>query len=238
MNTHTILRSATLMVLALGLNAFGATLEVRDGESIQDAVNQAQPGDTILVYPGTYIESVYIDKDDITLRGVVQENEWPVMEGERRLNDAVLYSGNNITIEWLKIMHYKGNAIMGQAGNNFVIRYNWIDDTGVYGIFPQYGQNGLIAYNRIRGIEDAAIYVGMCDNIDVVYNEVFDSVAGIEIENSRHSLVEANNVWNNTGDTAYLVDDKGVIASYLTARPGSKRVARQPKRTSPKRRRK
>ncbi|KAA9133147.1 cytochrome-c peroxidase [Marinihelvus fidelis] len=178
---------------------YAATLEVRDGESIQAAVTRASPGDTVLVYPGKYEETVYIDKDDITLRGVVEENEWPVLEGGRTLNDAVLYSGNNITVEWLKIMHFKGNAIMGQAGNNFTIRYNWVVDTGVYGIFPQYGQNGLVAYNVISGIEDAAIYVGMSDNIDVIGNEVFDSVAGIEIENSRHALVEANYVHDNTG---------------------------------------
>jgi parallel beta-helix repeat protein len=187
-----------LLLLATG-SALATTLEVRDGEEIQQAVIRAQPGDTILVYPGTYHESVYIDKDNITLRGVVEKNAWPTLDGEKILNDAILYSGNDITIEWLKIVKYKGNAIMGQAGNNFVIRYNWVIDTGVYGIFPQYGQNGLIAYNKLSEIEDAAIYVGMCDNIDVKYNEVFGNVAGIEIENSRHAIVEANYVHDNTG---------------------------------------
>ena len=89
---------------------------------------------------------------------------------------------NNIVIENLKIMHYKGNAIMGQAGNNFEIRNNLIVDTGVYGIFPQLGQNGIVEGNIISGIEDAAIYIGMSDNVHVTHNEVFDSVAGIEIE--------------------------------------------------------
>lgn len=194
---RTFFQLAALLAVALPVQA--AVLEVRDGESVQDAVNKAQDGDTIRVYPGTYNESVYIDKDGITLRGVVEENDWPTLDGEKKLNDAILYSGNDITIEWFKIEDYKGNAIMGQAGNNFVIRYNWVIDTGVYGIFPQYGQNGLIAYNKLSEIEDAAIYVGMCDNIDVKFNEVFDSVAGIEIENSRHAIVEANYVHDNTG---------------------------------------
>ena len=188
-----------VLLLCMSCAGHAAQIEVRDGEKIQDAVNKAEAGDTVLVYPGTYHESVYIDKDNITLRGFVEENAWPVLDGEKVLNDAVLYSGNDITIEWLKFVDYKGNAIMGQAGNNFVIRYNWVDDTGVYGIFPQYGQNGLIAYNKLSRIEDAAIYVGMCDNVDVRNNEVFDSVAGIEIENSRHAIVENNYVHNNTG---------------------------------------
>jgi parallel beta-helix repeat protein len=121
------------------------------------------------------------------------------MDGEGVRNDAVLYSGNGFTVENLYITKYKGNAIMGQAGNNYIIRNNIIVDTGVYGIFPQLGKNGIVSHNVISGIEDAAIYVGMSDNVDVVFNEVFDSVAGIEIENSRHALVEGNMVYNNTG---------------------------------------
>lgn len=177
----------------------GTVHTVNDGDSIQDAVLAAQPGDTIRVLPGTYQETVYIDKDDIALVGVISGSNWPTLDGEGFRNDAILYSGNGIRIENLKITRYKGNAIMGQAGNNFVIRHNWIIDTGVYGIFPEYGQNGLIEYNVLSGIEDAAIYVGMCDNIHVAHNEVFENVAGIEIENSRHAVVENNVAYNNTG---------------------------------------
>jgi len=177
----------------------GKVITVKPGELIQDAVNKAQSGDTISVLPGTYNETVYIDKDNIALIGMVQEGQWPTLDGMGKLNDAVLYSGNGIRVENLKIVKFKGNAIMGQAGNNFVIRHNWIEDTGVYGIFPQFGQNGLIQYNVLSGIEDAAIYVGMSDNIQVDHNEVHGNVAGIEIENSRHAVVENNMVVDNAG---------------------------------------
>ncbi|HSC84953.1 MAG TPA: parallel beta-helix domain-containing protein [Pseudomonas sp.] len=184
---------------SVGASGKGQVHEVRDGESIQAAVKQAQPGDVIRVYPGTYKETVYIDKDDILLSGVIENGRWPTLEGEQKLNDAVLYSGNNITVENLHITHFKGNGIMGQAANNFLIRNNRVIDTGVYGIFPQLGKNGLISHNVLTGIEDAAIYVGMCDNIHVTTNEVFGNVAGIEIENSRHAIVEYNKVYDNTG---------------------------------------
>jgi len=172
---------------------------VKDGESIQDAVTQAAPGTTILVSPGTYHETVYIDKDGIRLIGIIKESERAVLDGEGKLNDAILFSGNNVVIENFKITRYKGNGIMSQAGNSWEIRNNLIVDTGVYGIFPQLGKNGVVEHNVVSGIEDAAIYVGMSDNVHVAYNEVFDSVAGIEIENSRHSIVESNFVRNNTG---------------------------------------
>jgi parallel beta-helix repeat protein len=184
---------------SVGGSGTGTVHDVRDGDSIQAAVAAAQSGDVIRIFPGTYHETVYIDKDDIVLSGVVVDGAWPIMEGASKLNDAVLYSGNDITVENLQIQHYKGNAIMGQAGNNFLIRNNNIIDTGVYGIFPEFGTNGLITHNVLSGIEDAAIYVGMCDNIHVAHNEVFNNVAGIEIENTRHSIVENNYAHNNTG---------------------------------------
>ncbi len=184
---------------SVGGSGTGTVHEVRDGDTIQSAVAAAGEGDVIRVYPGTYSETVYIDKDDLVISGVVVDGVWPVMEGNKELNDAILYSGNDITVENLQIQHYKGNAIMGQAGNNFLIRNNLVIDTGVYGIFPEFGTNGLVTHNVLSGIEDAAIYVGMCDNIHVTNNEVFDNVAGIEIENSRHSIVENNYVHDNTG---------------------------------------
>ena len=63
----------------------------------------------------------------------------PHLDGNKQLNDAILYSGNGFA-EWFKITH-QGNAIMG-AGNNFSIRNNWVIDR-VYGIFPEFGENGL-----------------------------------------------------------------------------------------------
>ena len=177
----------------------GEIIEVRNGDKIQDAVKKANPGDLIRVYPGSYRETVYIDKDDISFQGIIIEGEWPTLDGGKELNDGFLYSGNGIIIENFKIINYKGNGIMGQAGNNFVIRNNWVVDAGVYGIFPEFGKNGLVEHNVLSGIEDAAIYVGMCDNIDVLHNETYESVAGIEIENSRHCLVENNYTHNNTG---------------------------------------
>ncbi len=177
----------------------GKVHEVRKGQSIQDAVGEAKPGDLIRIFPGTYNESVYIDKDNISIQGVIEGGEWPTLDGQKKMNDAILYSGNGTLIENMKITNYKGNGIMGQAGNNYVIRNNWIVDTGVYGIFPQFGKNGLVERNVLSGIEDAAIYIGMCDNVDVRFNEVHDNVAGIEIENSRHALVEYNYAHHNTG---------------------------------------
>jgi len=184
----------------------GAVHVVKDGARIQDTVLNAEPGDTIRVMPGTYKETVYVDKDRITLSGVIVQGQRPILDGEDTRNDGILASGHGVIIENFHVKHYKANGIMTQGANNFIIRNNIVVGTSVYGIFPQFGKNGLVSHNIVSKVEDAAIYVGMCDNVDILYNETFDSVMGIETENSHDMLVEGNYVHDNAvGFVASLV---------------------------------
>lgn len=177
--------------------ATAATLKVEAGQSIQAAVSRAAPGDRIEVHPGLYSETVYIDKDRIELHGVVEEGRWPVLDGEGKRNDGVLISGHGVTVEHLWVKRFKGNGIMTQGANNYRIVHNRVEGPCFYAIFPQYGKNGLVAYNVVSGSDDAAIYVGMSDGVDVIHNETYGSVMGIESENSHDIFIAFNSVHDN-----------------------------------------
>jgi pectin methylesterase-like acyl-CoA thioesterase len=68
--------SVTILVLCF-VGTASATNWTVDGSGgadftrIQDAINNASAGDTILVYSGVYYENVYVNKS-ITLRGIDQ----------------------------------------------------------------------------------------------------------------------------------------------------------------------
>jgi parallel beta-helix repeat protein len=190
--------------------AMSETITVRNGESIKAAVLRAKAGDTIQVFPGLYKETVFIDKDNIHLQGVVQEGKWPVLDGEGVLNDGILASGHGVIIERMWVKHYKGNGIMTQGANNYQIIHNIVEGPCFYAIFPQFGRNGLVAYNLVSKSDDAAIYVGMSDGVDVLYNETYDSIIGIETENSRNTLIEGNYVHDNV---------MGIAATMLPGLP-------------------
>ena len=180
MNSQTLLvRSLAACAFAAALSAHAEVLTVEAGQSIQAAVNQAKAGDTIRVMPGTYRETVFIDKENITLQGVVVDGKWPVMDGGGKLNDGILASGHGVVIQRFWVKGYKGNGIMTQGANNYKIIDNYVDG-GFYGIFPQFGKNGLVARNRITRVEDAGIYVGMSDNVDIIANEAWANVIGID----------------------------------------------------------
>src|SRR5262245_49254525 len=71
---HIAYLACTAALVGAGLGATPAAaahhlLLVRPGESIQKAVDAAQPGDTVLIAPGTYYESVKITTPQLTLRG-------------------------------------------------------------------------------------------------------------------------------------------------------------------------
>ncbi len=197
MKTRTFLLIA-LVSIVTSATVSAAEIVVKAGESIQQGVNRAKPGDTVLVMPGTYHETVFVDKDNIHLLGVIDGGEWPTLDGRGELNDGILVAGHGATIEQMYVRHYKGNGIMTQGGNNFRIIRNRVEGRSFYGIFPQFGKNGLVAWNTVWDVEDAAIYAGMCENVDIRANETHHNVIGIETENSRNMLVEGNYVHDNS----------------------------------------
>jgi parallel beta-helix repeat protein len=171
---------------------------VGPGEKIQDTITKASPGDVILITPGTYHESIVVDKANITLRGIINAGQWPTLDGQGKLNDGIIASGSGFVVESLHIKNYKANGVTTQAADNVIMRHLIVEKTGIYGIYPTLGRNIVIEDNVTFGIADAGIYIGMCQHTDVRRNEAYDNVAGIEAENSHDVLIENNYVYRNT----------------------------------------
>ena len=175
------------------------TATVKSGGSIQAAVDDARPGDTIEVEPGVYHQTVLVDVDGITLRGLGRGEERAVLDGEDGLTDAVIASGHRFTIEGFALRNYTSNGVTVQGATGVVFRDLRIDRTGLYGVYPVECRDVLVERVLVTGAKDAAIYVGQSADVVVRDNEVHDNVTGIEIENTTNALVERNYAHANTG---------------------------------------
>ena len=183
----------------------GQVITVKAGESIQAAVDRARPGDTIEVQPGSYSEMVAVDLDNITMRGITTGGNRPTLDGQRKIPDAVIATGDNFHIEGFSVRHYTGNGIAVQNARQAVFKDLLVDDTGRYGVYPVSCTGVTVERVTVTGVADAGIYVGRSRDIVVRDCEAHDNVTGIEIENSLNAVVENNYVHDNTGGILVFV---------------------------------
>lgn len=174
-------------------------VEVRPGESVQEAVDRAGRNGVVRIHPGTYHENVLVIHHGVTIEGIIRNGRRPVLDGRNLLPDAISGLGNNFKVQNLEIRNYQGNGVVVHKARNVIYRNLVLHNTGLYGVYPIECDGVLVEDCIVSGSRDAGIYVGQSRNIVVRRNEAFQNVTGIEIENCVNAIVEDNYVHNNTG---------------------------------------
>ena len=203
-------------LLSLGMNQCSSVITVRNGESIQDAVDLAQPGDTIVVRAGLYTASggsavVEVMKDDITLIGnrnaVIDATGVPfgVRVGAPVQGDCLAGVVKNFKIVGFTIQNAGFTGLQMVNVDGYTATGGTYLDNEEYGPFPVCSTNGTISHNFASGHNDAAIYVGQSDGAVVEFNTVVDSVIGIELENTSNVVVRNNQLRDNTAGMLVVV---------------------------------
>jgi nitrous oxidase accessory protein NosD len=209
-----------------------ATIVVTPGQSIQAAVDQASPGDTILLKPGVYHQSVQIRKNGITLRGSGDFPGGTVLEPPastpktlcnggfgptgvcvlaKKLNPktgVVITPVRNDTVTALLVRNFTGNGVFGYGTVGLrVTRVAAINDGG-YGIARFVSSRTLFADDTAIGNHEAGIYVGDSPHADTVVrdDQAYGNLFGIFIRHARHVLVTGNRVSRNCQGIMVLDD--------------------------------
>ena len=181
-----------------------------DTGTILAALLDAQPKDVLLLKAGTYHMSGQISLDgvdEVTLRGEGMDETVLDFSTQSTAGEGVLVTNSNsFTIEDLALVDGPSDLIKVLNSDGVVmrrVRAEWTGgpdpNNGSYGLYPIQCSNVLIEDCVVRGSSDAGVYVGQSHNIIVRRNQVFENVAGIEIENSQDADVYENNSHDNTG---------------------------------------
>jgi len=175
-----------------------------DFTNIQDAINAASPGDTILVYDGTYNEALYIDKA-LTVKAASK----PTVKGGQSVTtnygnrDAVIFIENaaGVTIEGLDIegeglgtTNTKNYGVIFEESNgtirDCVVSANTVGDMNSIGIGAWDGSDLTVEESTIENFGRIGVFYysgctgGVYDSeiIGQVYSDENEVNYGIEIE--------------------------------------------------------
>jgi len=190
----------------------GKTIYVPDDyETIQEAVNHAQPGDTIIVRDGTYVENVVIDKPHLTIKS---ENgpENCIVKAKSDDDPVFLICGNYTTLTGFTIIDGEDGIELGGSSNNIIMN-NTISNNEWYGIDLWDSSNNIIMNNTISNNEWYGIDLWSSNN--QITNNTFIK-DGISISDSYQNIIEGNTVNGKPlvyleGETNVEIEDAGQV---------------------------
>lgn len=191
----------TILLLPLAIRA-----EVAAPFSIQEKIDQAEPGAVIVIPPGHYYGNLVIDKP-LTLRG----EDLPHIEGEQN-GKTIGILAPDVTIDGFRISHSGLNLSRDEAGihvqgDRAVLKNNLIHDS-LHGVYVREANSVEIHDNEIRGIQETAI-----ENLSASSPGATDDALcvvgqdrrgnGIHFWNSSGNLITGNRI-SNTRDGIYF----------------------------------
>ncbi len=224
-----LLVSAVVLVLLSSVSLAAEITVDDDGTedytTIQDAVNNAISGDTILVYPGTYSENVDVGKElNITSVGGVSVTHVTAAAS----NDNVFHIiADGVTINGFNMSGATdATGIRIESSNHSTIINNMLSNNYL-GISLIYSDNNNVTINNASGNIYAGIYLLQSDNNDLndnivsnnaqygIYlsslgvvsrnnyftnNTVYNNLKGIFLQSPQDSTLTNNTVFNNTNN--------------------------------------
>lgn len=189
-----------------------------DASTAQAGADMLRPGDMLLLGPGTYREELVVTTPDVTIRGT--DRNAVVFDGEGTRSQGVLVIADGVRIQNLTVHSYLYNGVLitglhdgaeasahGVSGydrlnpeeypplQRYAIEYVTAYNNGLYGLYAFNAQHGRIADSYASGSADSGIYVGQCEECDVVVtgNVAEGNAIGFENANASAPVTIAEN---------------------------------------------
>jgi hypothetical protein len=172
-----------------------------DYDTIQQAVDAAEPGDLVLIDEGIYHEAVIVQTDNIVIRGM--DRNGVILDGEHEdgFENGIIVFSNGVAVENLTVRNYTGNGLFwtGDYGSDIFVdgyraSYVTAHNIGVYGIYAFNAENGQIDNAYAGASDDSGYYIGQCNPCNALLYKVEgeNSQLGYSGTNSTGTTVAAS----------------------------------------------
>ncbi len=187
------------LLFAFSLPAQAEVRIVAPTQSIQTAINTAQPSDTIQVQAGTYNENLTLDKS-LTIIGIGK----PVVRGTGR-DSTIIITADNCTIKGFIVEHCGNDLQQEDSGLLLKSNRNRIEDNELrdilYGIYLMKSADNTIQRNMIRGRAElemgdrgAGLHLWNSPNNTITDNTITEARDGLYIQSSPGNSITHNRV--------------------------------------------
>ena len=186
-----------LLVFSFLSTASATTIYVPDNYStIQDAIDNANPGDTIIVRDGTYYENINVTVENLTIRSENGSANCILDGGDS--GSGIILNADGVTIEGFTIRNssWEGAGIKVISNFNTLINNNLLENYG--GIWLDSSSNNSITYNNISSNNWLGICLSSSSNNNITNNNIYsNNEGGIWLDSSSSNSVTYNNISSN-----------------------------------------
>lgn len=183
-----------------------------DFNTIQDAINAAEDGDTIKVYSGTYYENLVIDKNNLVFTGlefelgIGSDQGFPTVDGGY-LGSCISIDADHVTLSYFNIMHCGNDsscAGMKLYTNNHVITNNVFTKNNIGMLLFRSDESNI--YDNIFNNGSIGIYIDKSNDNQIYNNDISYNTDGISIESSTYNTIRNNDLYQN--------NDNGIVFNF------------------------
>lgn len=212
-----------------------AIINVTDGNSIQAAIDAADPGDVIEVAAGTYPENVLLNKA-VTLKGSHADTPYgdtssgTIIAPLTGLPVSITASGATLNGFEITAPNNNNAVSINGACNNVQVLYNYIHHVGnttngsnvhsvIYSLGSNNSSNLVVSYNKFDEIGNQINYKKSCAAIGILDSSANGTLTGLSITNNQISNVDAKNTdWDSGGRIAYgIIINVGGSGSFASS---------------------
>mgnify|MGYP000621436754 CR=1 FL=1 len=189
--------------------------------SIQKAVDRAKPGDTILVYPGIYRESVTVDVSGITIKAAQyseksRPDEPEILDAQGE-DAALTITGTDVTVHGLTLRNAARAGIKVEANGAEIARNRTLGPAETTGLLIEGARGVSVRRNELRKLESGITVTGQSGDVLIRDNRIHRCGTGIAVRGEANGLTAKHNDLERNRIGILVSAEDGTLPSGIAA---------------------